>query len=760
MAHFYFRARQDNSMVQLVTQGSPSVTVNLEYSTDETNWSTWYKDTTLSSGQTLYLRGDNPDGFGASDDNYWHFKTTSGRFNIGGDLSYIVSVTGANTIPVNNKCFIKLFSYCTGIVECEETLLSGFTTLKSKCYESMFQGCTSLTIAPTLPATTLAEDCYRNMFVGCSSLTTAPTLPATTLARGCYWSMFQNCTSLTSAPVLSATTLVEACYRNMFNNCTSLNYIKCLATDISASACTYVWTSGVTNSGTFVKSPSMSNWTTGVNGIPTGWNVYDDAPALMTVDVDTITGVTYEGFGADAYLTYVNMVLSSVTATTNVDWIDLSWLDDSTKTQLEIDIDENNTNLSRTATITISGRDYQNQSHTATISVQQVGRPKGAIIVNPTKSVPWTYDGKIYIDVAYSGFTSIGSVNFATGGTGDFIDDIDWQNDETKTELWIEIDNNTGINPRTQTITLTGTDDWDNVITATITVTQAAFNRFPIWQDVYYTGATQTLDYYIVMDNTDTIYQGRAYVQPNQDNVKINISKICQNYLDNDIEDGNEFINGLGFLTYGNNAVRTFRLYNASGDTLLEEYTYFYNWSYNALSNNLVLTTPINGHSDSRMVKVGTEVVLEDDLYLNHTISTLYTNGYCGDYALYYLQRNGGWAAFLIEGNTKKTDSYEKYSYNMAFNNNTAQFEESTYHNQITSSWNLHTGWLTDSQADNLAFNLLASNRVFLHSLKDNKIIPVIISNSEAEYKTFKNNGNHMVRFDISLTESQKKQLL
>ena len=35
----------------------------LEYSYDETNWSTWYKDTTLSSGQTLYLRGDNPDGY-------------------------------------------------------------------------------------------------------------------------------------------------------------------------------------------------------------------------------------------------------------------------------------------------------------------------------------------------------------------------------------------------------------------------------------------------------------------------------------------------------------------------------------------------------------------------------------------------------------------------------------------------------------------------------------------------------------------------
>ena len=45
----------------------------------------------------------------------------------------------------------------------------------------MFENCTSLTTAPTLPATTLALACYVGMFKGCSSLTTTPSLPATTL---------------------------------------------------------------------------------------------------------------------------------------------------------------------------------------------------------------------------------------------------------------------------------------------------------------------------------------------------------------------------------------------------------------------------------------------------------------------------------------------------------------------------------------------------------------------------------------------------
>ena len=57
----------------------------------------------------------------------------------------------------------------------------------------MFNGCTSLTQAPKLPATTLANGCYYYMFRDCTSLTTAPELPATTLANGCYYYMFYEC---------------------------------------------------------------------------------------------------------------------------------------------------------------------------------------------------------------------------------------------------------------------------------------------------------------------------------------------------------------------------------------------------------------------------------------------------------------------------------------------------------------------------------------------------------------------------------------
>jgi hypothetical protein len=122
-----------------------------------------------------------------------------------------------------------------------------------------------------------AEYAFAGLFLNASGMTNHNTyklvLPATTLAAGCYQGMFQNNQSLRRAPELPATVLVGSCYRQMFYNCNSLNYIKCLATDISASSCLSQWVSNVASTGVFAKNPSMSDWPTGVIGIPSGWTV-------------------------------------------------------------------------------------------------------------------------------------------------------------------------------------------------------------------------------------------------------------------------------------------------------------------------------------------------------------------------------------------------------------------------------------------------------------------------------------------------------
>lgn len=185
------------------------------------------------------------------------------------------NLTTAPTLPSTSLaegCYYDMFWDCISLTTAPALPA---TTLAPWCYDGMFQGCTSLITAPALPATTLAELCYSYMFSGCTSLTTAPTLPATTLAGGCYFHMFEGCTSLTIAPELPATTMTTQCYDHMFNGCTNLIYIKCLATNISANSCTSMWLYGVASSGTFVKNASMSSWTSGSDGIPTNWTVYN-----------------------------------------------------------------------------------------------------------------------------------------------------------------------------------------------------------------------------------------------------------------------------------------------------------------------------------------------------------------------------------------------------------------------------------------------------------------------------------------------------
>lgn len=132
---------------------------------------------------------------------------------------------------------------------------SGQTDLTGKNYAflDLFNECSSLTSAENLvlPATTLSTNCYKRMFRMCTSLTTAPTLPAAT-----YGSQFNTC------------------YGSMFYGCASLNSITCLATSISSFR-TASWVEGVAASGTFTKNANATGWTTGTNGIPSGWTVVD-----------------------------------------------------------------------------------------------------------------------------------------------------------------------------------------------------------------------------------------------------------------------------------------------------------------------------------------------------------------------------------------------------------------------------------------------------------------------------------------------------
>ena len=186
----------------------------------------------------------------------------------------------APELPATNLsggCYRYMFHKCSN-------LLSGPSILPATSYYGcygMFSGCTSLQSGPDLPAQTLQESCYNGMFGGCASLTTAPTMSATVASKSCCRYMFYNCESLVTAPELTITgTLPTEAYWYMFRGCKNLHYLKCLATDLDSTFQSGVY--GILDGagteepagGTLVKSSSSRiNWTT---FIPSNWTIQNN----------------------------------------------------------------------------------------------------------------------------------------------------------------------------------------------------------------------------------------------------------------------------------------------------------------------------------------------------------------------------------------------------------------------------------------------------------------------------------------------------
>ena len=263
----------ENSTFAL-TYKALGISVDLQYSKDKTNWSSYSNEISINQGQTLYLKGNNPDGWSQSRRVYSYLSIT-GSVSINGNVMGLLDNGAApgkegdiTTIPCD-YCFIGLFENSTGIKSVSEDFLPA-TILKSNCYNGMFSGCSSLETAPNLPATTLADSCYYYMFCNCFSLTKSPALPATNLAEGCYGNMFSGCSSLTIAPELPATNLAQNCYNCMFDHCKSLTSVKIYYTGNHNTCFGSFWVDEVAGHGTFYYNGGQdaedfefpSGWTT------------------------------------------------------------------------------------------------------------------------------------------------------------------------------------------------------------------------------------------------------------------------------------------------------------------------------------------------------------------------------------------------------------------------------------------------------------------------------------------------------------------
>ena len=144
----YLTFSSPSSFILAVSDSTKHWDGTLEYFASDRTWSTWDGTSALSAvaygGEyVLYLRG------------------TGNTVITGSDVRYRWFLNGSDIACIGN--IENLLDYAT--------VASGeHPTMALNCYAYMFQGCTSLTQAPALPATTLANNCYVLMFQGCTSL--------------------------------------------------------------------------------------------------------------------------------------------------------------------------------------------------------------------------------------------------------------------------------------------------------------------------------------------------------------------------------------------------------------------------------------------------------------------------------------------------------------------------------------------------------------------------------------------------------------
>lgn len=130
-----------------------------------------------------------------------------------------------------------------------------------------------------------------------------------------------------------------------------------------------------------------------------------------------------------------------------------------------------------------------------------------------------------------------------------------------------------------------------------------------------------------------------------------------------------------------------------------------------------------------------------------------YNTPVCARYQLHYKNRYGGYDTFVIEGKVVKKENYTRYTISKAYSNLTHDFGKTEYLNDVETTYELHTGWLTTKQSEMLAFHLLSSDRVYFHDTEENIIYPCVIKDNSTTYKTTKNDG--MVSYTINIELSQ-----
>ena len=334
----------------------------------------------------------------------------------------------------------------------------------------------------------------------------------------------------------------------------------------------------------------------------------------------------------------------------------------------------------------------------------------------------------------------------------------------------------------------------------------------PIWKD-YTVTLGSNIDsetYYILETNTgEQVYAGKAYTKPGETDPKTRINDVCADWLYNTFP---ALVAGMTPADIAAlNLPAEFEVY--AGGVLVDTVQFYDDWSYDDSFDytTMGLCAPINGRIDCRQwipctvleandvtatitfedgtsMTVTLPLAVQADFNLDYNedfaisvllsgsgtavfdlsqwsnvvsvelngLTTYEVVGCCYAYALLYKNAYGGWDTFLIEGNYQEADSLNRHNTAQAYDNSTGRLRGvRNYVNEITKTWTLHTGLLTDEQASRM-HHLLNSTDVYLQDLAAGTIAPVVLTGSTTEYKRFAN-GRRFAEYTITAELAQER---
>ena len=317
--------------------------------------------------------------------------------------------------------------------------------------------------------------------------------------------------------------------------------------------------------------------------------------------------------------------------------------------------------------------------------------------------------------------------------------------------------------------------------------------QYPTWQDVFVpipriSDDESNITYSVSVMNNKTseyevVYRGNAVFTDKDP--EINITEIVRDYVEDNID-----ISGEAGYTQKMDLTKVMLNTGEEGDNLVASLYYYYDYSFDKdfkLTRNMpilnyfdvrqnIFLSFLNLSGETNIIRISASGRLlrlrldtpgifhnklahhDGNIIVNAPDKsvTLTSKNTCAKYAIYYLNPLGGWDQLLIEGKVVKTIKLENKSYKRNFDNNTNEFENKHYLKNLTTSYKLTTGYLTDAQAK-LMPNLIETTKAYLCELDTNNYIPVLINTTSVDIKTYRNQGRKLFTYTIEVQESQNK---